>query len=146
MLVLLQLVTTAEALFNETVLLPCVSPKLDPVRVTAIPTGPDEGVILAIVGDWPQVADGTTSVANSTTTFAIFRAAMVPIGSIPNVQLGTRLIRFIDLSSANPENVTFDRNSGTEERTSASKLTIAGNEKFRRLKQTSFSIPVAGPR
>jgi hypothetical protein len=38
--------------FIETVLLPCVVPKLAPVICTTVPAGPEVGEIAVIVGDW----------------------------------------------------------------------------------------------
>jgi hypothetical protein len=45
MLVLLQLVGVAVVPLKVTVLLPCVAPKYDPVIVTDVPTGPEEGLV-----------------------------------------------------------------------------------------------------
>ena len=50
MLVALQLVTPAAFVPNVTVLVPCVDPKLLPVIVTDVPTAPDVGFRLAILG------------------------------------------------------------------------------------------------
>jgi hypothetical protein len=47
---LFQLVTTAEVPLSETVLLPWLAPKFVPVIVTALPTTPEAGEILEIVG------------------------------------------------------------------------------------------------
>jgi hypothetical protein len=45
-----QLVGVATVPLNRTVLLPCVAPKLVPVIVTAVPTGPIVGVRFVNVG------------------------------------------------------------------------------------------------
>jgi hypothetical protein len=50
MLKLLQLVGFASTPLNETVLVPCVPPKVDPVIVTEVPTGPEFGERLVILG------------------------------------------------------------------------------------------------
>jgi hypothetical protein len=50
MLVALQLVGVAAVPLNFTVLVPCVAPKLVPVIVTEVPTTPDVGFRLVIVG------------------------------------------------------------------------------------------------
>jgi hypothetical protein len=43
--------TTAEVVpFSAIVLLPCVAPKLEPVIVTRVPTGPEVGKRLVMVG------------------------------------------------------------------------------------------------
>jgi len=48
-----QLVGVDAIPLNVTVLVPCVAPKFDPVMVTDVPTGPDVGERLVIVGAWP---------------------------------------------------------------------------------------------
>ena len=50
MLVALHVVGVASAPLNVTVLEPCVAPKLAPVIVTAVPTGPLVGVRLVRLG------------------------------------------------------------------------------------------------
>src|SRR2546430_16403535 len=50
MLVALQLVGVAAVPLNVTVLVPCVIPKLAPVIVTDMPTNPDVGFRLAMLG------------------------------------------------------------------------------------------------
>jgi hypothetical protein len=50
MVVAFQLVTLAGVLPKFTVLVPCVDPKLLPEIVTAVPTGPEVGDRLPIVG------------------------------------------------------------------------------------------------
>jgi len=53
MLDALQLVGVATVPLNVTVLLPCVDPKLVPVTVTAVPTGPELGLTLVMLGGAP---------------------------------------------------------------------------------------------
>ena len=50
MLVAVQPVGVAVVPLNLTVLVPCEAPKLDPVMVTELPTGPDVGFRLAMFG------------------------------------------------------------------------------------------------
>ena len=50
-LVALQLVGVAAVPPNETVLDPCVAPKFDPLIVTEVPTGPDDGERLLMLGE-----------------------------------------------------------------------------------------------
>jgi hypothetical protein len=50
MLVLLQLVGVAAVPLNETVLVPCVAPKYAPVIVTGVPTAPEVGFRLEMLG------------------------------------------------------------------------------------------------
>jgi hypothetical protein len=52
MLVVVQFVASALVPLSEIVLLPCEDPKFVPVRVTAMPTGPEVGDMLVIVGAW----------------------------------------------------------------------------------------------
>ena len=53
MLVALQLVGVAAVPLNFTVLVPCVAPKFVPVIVTDVPTGPDVGDKLVMLGAAP---------------------------------------------------------------------------------------------
>jgi hypothetical protein len=53
MLVALQLVGVAAVPLNVTVLVPCVVPKLVPVMVIDVPTVPELGLKLAILGEPP---------------------------------------------------------------------------------------------
>ncbi len=53
MLVALQLVTVAAVPLNVTVLVPFVDPKFVPVIVTAVPTGPELGDRLVMLGCAP---------------------------------------------------------------------------------------------
>ena len=50
MLVALQLVGVPAVPLNVTVLVPCVAPKFVPVIVTDVPTGPDVGLRLVMLG------------------------------------------------------------------------------------------------
>jgi hypothetical protein len=50
MLVALQLVTAAVIPLNFTVLVPCAAPKFTPVIVTAVPTTPEVGFKLVMLG------------------------------------------------------------------------------------------------
>jgi hypothetical protein len=50
MLVLLQVVAVAAVPLKVTVLLPCVAPKFVPVIVTGVPTTPEVGLRVLIVG------------------------------------------------------------------------------------------------
>ena len=50
MLVPLQLVGVAAVPLNVTVLVPCVAPKFVPVIVTEVPTAPDVGFRLVMLG------------------------------------------------------------------------------------------------
>jgi hypothetical protein len=50
MLVAVQPAGVAAVPLKVTVLLPCVDPKFEPVMVTAVPTGPEAGDRLAMLG------------------------------------------------------------------------------------------------
>jgi hypothetical protein len=50
MLAVLQLLTVATVLLNVRVLVPCKPPKFDPVIVIGVPTTPDAGLTLAMLG------------------------------------------------------------------------------------------------
>src|SRR6267154_2133798 len=54
MLVALQLVGVAVVPLNLTVLVPCVAPKFVPVIVTDVPTAPDVGLTLVMLGVAPE--------------------------------------------------------------------------------------------
>ena len=60
MLVLLQLVGAAGIPLKEIELNPWVAPKLDPLIVTSVPTGPDDGVKIEILG---KTVNGTELLA-----------------------------------------------------------------------------------
>jgi uncharacterized protein YjeT (DUF2065 family) len=72
MLVALQLVGVAAVPLNFTVLVPCVAPKFAPLIVTALPTNPDVGFRLVMLG--ATVAGFTVSVAP---VLAIFPAVLL---------------------------------------------------------------------
>ena len=57
MLVALQLVGVATVPLNVTVLVPCVAPKFVPVTVTEVPTAPELGLRLAILGEVDVLVD-----------------------------------------------------------------------------------------
>jgi hypothetical protein len=54
-LVLLQLVGVASVPLNATVLVPCVDPKPAPTIVTKVPTGPEVGDRLVMLGPEPEI-------------------------------------------------------------------------------------------
>jgi hypothetical protein len=73
MLVALQLVGVADVPLNLTVLVPCVAPKFAPVIVTDVPTGPELGLRLVMLGTATPVPDtetprGTMSIPSATYT------------------------------------------------------------------------------
>src|SRR5204862_749908 len=65
-LVALQLLGVASVPLNATVLVPWVAPKFAPVIVTAVPTGPDVGLSVAIEGGTVTV-NGTPLLARPST-------------------------------------------------------------------------------
>jgi hypothetical protein len=78
MLVALQLVGVAVVPLNVTVLDPCVVPKFVPVIVTDVPTGPEVGVTLVILGAGTVTVNTTPLLAcppTVTTTFPVIAPA-----------------------------------------------------------------------
>ena len=72
-------VGVASVPLNRTVLVPCVAPKFAPVIVTAVPTGPDVGASVVIVGGTVTV-NGTPLLARPptvTTTLPV----VAPLGT-----------------------------------------------------------------
>ena len=63
MLVALQLVGVVAVPLNLTVLEPCVDPKFVPVMVTEVPTAPDVGDRLVILGDVPPPPEAALNVS-----------------------------------------------------------------------------------
>jgi hypothetical protein len=73
MLVATQLVGVAAVPLNVTVLVPCDAPKFTPVTVTEVPTGPDSGLRLLMVGGaipvpLSGIASGTISMLSGMLT------------------------------------------------------------------------------
>jgi hypothetical protein len=67
MLAALQVVGVANVPLKLTVLVPCVVPKFVPVMVTDVPTGPEVGFRLVIVGDEPVTVNATPLLATPPT-------------------------------------------------------------------------------
>jgi hypothetical protein len=81
MLVALQLVGVPAVPLNFTVLVPCVAPKLVPVIVTEVPTGPDVGLRLVMLGTADVTVKLTPLLATPpivTTTFPV----VAPLGTV----------------------------------------------------------------
>ena len=68
MLVALQVVAVATVPLNVTVLLPCAEPKFVPVIVTGVPTEPEAGATLVMVGGAPVETVNTTPLLATTPT------------------------------------------------------------------------------
>jgi len=90
MLVVLQLVGVPDVPLNLTVLLPCVAPKFVPVIVTEIPTAPDVGEMLVMLGAettvklFPLLATPETV----TTTFPV----VAPAGTVTTMLVALQLV------------------------------------------------------
>jgi hypothetical protein len=91
MLVALQLVGVAAVPLNVTVLVPCEEPKFVPVIVTDVPTGPDVGFKLVMLGT------GTTTLKLTpllgapptvTTTFPV----VAPVGTGTTMLVALQLV------------------------------------------------------
>src|SRR5437899_3702960 len=65
--VALQLVGVAAVPLNWTMLVPCVAPKFAPAIVTAVPTAPDVGLRLVMLGALPPTGTATPSLAGPPT-------------------------------------------------------------------------------
>ncbi len=79
MFVLLQLVTAAPVALSATVLAPCVAPKFVPVIVTRLPTIPDNGERLAILG--PGGTVNATGLLAPPPTVTITLPVVAPVGT-----------------------------------------------------------------
>src|SRR5262245_62867615 len=100
MLVTLQLVTVAAVPLNVTVLDPCVEPKFEPEIVTAVPTGPELGVRLVIVG-----VDNTvklTPLLATPLTVTTTLPVLAPLGTVTPMLVTLQLVTV----AAVPLNVT----------------------------------------
>src|SRR5258708_36245637 len=81
MLVALQFVGVAATPLNATVLVPCVAPKLAPAIVTDVPTNPDVGFKLVMLGAGTVTVKLTPLLAappTATTTFPV----VAPAGTV----------------------------------------------------------------
>jgi len=101
MLVALQLVGVAAVPLNLTVLLPCVAPKFAPVIVTAVPTTPDAGLKLVMLGAATVTVKLSPLLATPptvTTTFPV----VAPVGTGATMLVALQLVGV----AAVPLNVT----------------------------------------
>jgi len=88
MLVALQFVTLAPVLPKFTVLVPCVEPKLVPVMVTAVPTGPEAGDRLAMPGVTVKFEPLLAAVPTVTTTLPV----VAPLGTFTTMLVALQLV------------------------------------------------------
>lgn len=100
MLVVLQLVGVATAPLNVTVLVPCEAPKFAPATVTEVPTGPDVGLKLVMLGGTRTVKE--TPLLASPPTVTTTLPVVAPLGT------GTAMLVELQLegAAAVPLNVT----------------------------------------
>ncbi len=91
MLVALQLVTVAAVPLNVTVLVPCVDPKFVPVIVTAVPTGPEVGDRLVMLGadDTVKLTPLLATPPTFTTTFPVVAPLGTDVAMLVALQLVT---------------------------------------------------------
>jgi len=80
-LVVLQLVGVARVPLNVTALAPCVAPKFVPAIVTAVPTGPDGGVSVAMLGGGGKVTAKLTPVLAAPLTVTTTFPVVAPLGT-----------------------------------------------------------------
>jgi hypothetical protein len=90
-LVALQLVTVAAVPLNVTVLVPWVDPKLVPVIVTAVPTGPEVGDRLVMLGadDTVKLTPLLATPPTVTTTFPVVAPVGTDVARLVALQLVT---------------------------------------------------------
>ncbi len=91
MLVALQLVGVAAVPLNVTVLVPCVDPKFVPVIVTAVPTGPEVGdtVVMLGVADTVKLTPLLATPPTVTTTFPVVAPVGTDVARLVALQLVT---------------------------------------------------------
>src|ERR1700746_2933849 len=91
MLVALQLVTVAAVPLKVTVLVPCEAPKVVPVIVTAVPTGPEVGDRLVILGvdDTGKLTPLLATPPPVTTTFPVVAPVGTDVAMLVALQLVT---------------------------------------------------------
>src|ERR1700746_1383158 len=91
MLVALQLVTVAAVPLKVTVLVPCEDPKFVPVIVTAVPTGPEVGDRLVILGvdDTGKLTPLLATPPTVTTTFPVVAPVGTDVAMLVALQLVT---------------------------------------------------------
>jgi hypothetical protein len=102
MLLALQLVGVPEIPLNVTVLVPCAAPKLAPAIVTDVPTGPEAGVRLVMLGGvvtvkvmpllaTPPTVTTTLPVVAPAGTGTVMLEALHPVG-VPAVPLNVTVL------------------------------------------------------
>jgi hypothetical protein len=98
MLVALQLEGVAGVPLNVTMLVPWVVPKLAPAMVTGVPTGPDIGFKLAMVGETVNDTELLATPPTVTTTLPV----AAPLGTVATMLVALQLVGV----AAVPLNVT----------------------------------------
>jgi hypothetical protein len=102
MVVAFQLVGVAAVPLKETVLVPCAAPKFAPVIVTGVPTGPDAGFRLVMLGGtttvkfdpllaWPPTVTTTLPVVATAGTGMVMLVAVHAVG-VPVVPLNVTVL------------------------------------------------------
>jgi hypothetical protein len=90
MLVAVQLVGTAAMPLNFTALVPCVAPKFAPVIVTDVPTGPDVGFRLVMLGPGTVIVKLTPLLATPPTVTTTLPVA-APAGTVAEILVALQL-------------------------------------------------------
>jgi len=83
-----QLVGVADVPLNFTVLAPCVEPKLVPVIVTDVPTGPDVGDRVVMLGVTVNETPLLARLLTVTTTFPV----VAPLGTATTIEVALQLV------------------------------------------------------
>lgn len=89
--VALQLVGVAAVPLNVTVLVPCVDPKFVPVIVTDVPTGPDVGDKLVMLGPLVVTVNETPLLARLLTV-TITLPVVAPLGTGTTIEVALQLV------------------------------------------------------
>jgi len=89
--VALQLVGVAAVPLNVTVLVPCVDPKFVPVPVTDVPTGPDVGDKLVMLGPLVVTVNETPLLARLLTV-TITLPVVAPLGTGTTIEVALQLV------------------------------------------------------
>lgn len=86
-----QLVGVAAVPLNATVLVPCVDPKFVPVTVTEVPTGPDVGDKLVMLGP-PVVTVNETPLLARLLTVTTTLPVVAPLGTGATMEVALQLV------------------------------------------------------
>jgi hypothetical protein len=107
MLAVDQFVTTALVPLSDTVLLPCEAPKFVPVRVTAIPTAPEVGVMPEIVGPCAQTRPEEKKSSAERRTRTCFKLCGYMSLALPNLHQNERSERKVRMQTSKVKSTAY---------------------------------------